>query len=129
MEKSQTMVVHNYSLKLVYRLIETAKNNVEERIAIEKLKEVKPKRKYIHSVVEMNLNYLRTQQLKREKNYVEYGIYRNLFQSNRYSPIEAKWFREMNFRRQYIKNLKKNNLTMRPFESKSYFPCRTELRV
>ncbi len=129
MTTSQSLAFQQYCNSFVTRITEQAANNVEERIAIKKLKEARPYRRYVYNAIELNINYFRQQQLIRDKAYIANGIYRKHNPFDVDNPVNAKWYREMSFRRNYIKNLKRHNLQIKAFDTHDYIPCIRQIQV
>ena len=129
MSTPRIQAIQQYCCLFVTSIIEQSKNNVEERIALKKLKEAKPYRKYINTSIELNINYFRQQQLQRDQNYRVNGIYRKYNRFDIDNPANSQWFREMSFRRKYLTNLKRHNIPIKAFDTHNYFPYMQKIRV
>ena len=122
MSTSRIQGFQQYCYLFVNRVLEQSKNNVEERIALKKLKEAKPYREYVNNGIQLNVNYFRIHQMQRDQNYIANGIYRKSSRFDIDDPTNSKWFKEMAFQRKYFSNLKRNNIPIKPFYAQNYYP-------
>ena len=113
-------ILKNFAVLFVTQTLSKAKTNIEETLALKKLKQMPPNKKYIYTPVELNINYIRKMHLEKDEIYLTQGAYGLSNYQNVYNPKYSNWYREMHFRRKYLQYLKRNNQQFNCFRTKAF---------